>query len=125
MLEPFLIPIDKIEIPTNSRSRLYPTLIGLQEIFKRKPDIVDLVLKDLLADYSHTTNDLIDPILDELIVPRPSLEDHVSASDYGVPGMTAWQTLVAIALRQAINYSHDDLEVEFNHNDLLRELLRI
>ncbi|MBF0199322.1 MAG: hypothetical protein HQL32_16530 [Planctomycetes bacterium] len=83
------------------------------------------MLKDLLADYSHTTNDLIDPILDELIVPRPSLEDHVCASDYGAPGMTAWQTLVAIALRQAMNYSYDDLEIEFNHNDLLREFLQL
>jgi hypothetical protein len=65
LLPGILTPIQEIEIPTTSRSRLYPTLISLQEIFKRKRDVVDLVYEDLLKGYLHTTNDLIDPILEE------------------------------------------------------------
>ena len=46
-------------------------------------------------------------------------------SEVGAPGMTAWQCLVAVALRQATNSTYDDLEVHFNQNQLLREFCEI
>ena len=127
MLFGILTPIDEILIPTNSRCRLYPTLIALQEIYKRKREVVDLVYEDLLTDYAHSTNDLIDPILDELLPTVSGDESNPENTDsgFGAPGMTAWQTLVAVALRQATNCTYDDLEVHFNHNELIREFCQI
>ena len=124
MLPGILTPISEIEIPRNSRSRLYATLIGLQEIYKRKKDIVDLVWADLLGDYENTSNDLIDPILEELGVGTSFSADEVELNS-GAPGMTAWQILVAVVIRQALNATYDDLEVHFNQNKLLREFLQI
>ena len=66
MLPGILTPISEIEIPTNSRSRIYPTLIAPQEVYKRKPEVVDLVFNDLLQDDTHSSNDLIEPILEDL-----------------------------------------------------------
>jgi transposase, IS5 family len=127
MLSGFITPIDEIEIPTNSRARIYPTLIALQEIYKRKQDVVELVYQDLLRDCAQTTNDLVDPIIEDLLVSESSTKpsfDEVCA-EFGAPGMTAWQSLVAVALRRAMNLTYDDLEVLFNHNQLLREFLQI
>jgi transposase, IS5 family len=125
MLPGILTPISDIEIPKNFRSRLYATLIGLQEIYKRKRDIVDLVWVDLLNNYENTSNDLIDPILEELGVVDQSARDVDEELKSGAPGMTAWQILVAVTLRQALNATYDDLEVHFNQNNLLREFLQI
>jgi len=127
MLFGFLTPIDELLIPTNSRCRLYPTLIALQEIYKRKRNIVDLVYEDLLKDYTHSTNDLIDPILDELLPSSGEFEGNATEAEstFGAPGMTAWQTLVAVALRQAMNCTYDEMEIHFNHNDLVREFCQI
>jgi hypothetical protein len=125
LLSGFLTPIDEIEIPVNSRSRLYPTLIALQEVYKRKRDVVDLVFEDLLTDYAHSTNDIIDPILEELLPECDTPAEALCDSAFGAPGMTAWQCLVAVVLRQATNATYDDLEVQFNHNQLLREFCEI
>lgn len=126
MLFGVLTPIDEIVIPSNSRCRLYPALVALQEIYKRKRGIVDLVYKDLLKDYINTTNDLIDPVIDELLPMSSSVQPATgSDSEFGAPGMTAWQTLVAVALRQATNCTYDELEVQFNHNGLIREFCQI
>ncbi len=116
--------INELEIPIDSRHRIYPTLIALQEIYKKRSDIVDLVYTDLLSDYHHTTNDLIEPILSELMdgfeVSLPNTDEYA-----GAPGMTAWQTLVAVTLRQSLNLSYDDLEILFDQNKLVREFLEI
>jgi IS5 family transposase len=128
MLPGILTPIDEIKISLNSRARIYPTLIALQQVYKRKQYVVELVYQDLLNDYVNTTNDLIDPILDELIEDNTFVDDSEKGSvcaDSGAPGMTAWQTLVAVALRQATNSTYDDIEVHFNHNKLIREFLQI
>jgi len=125
MLSGILTPIDQIQIPTNSRSRLYPTLLALQEVFNRKKQVVDLVFEDLLKDYAHSTNDIIDPILEDVLPSAGSIGSAPSDSEFGAPGMTAWQCLVAVTLRQAMNCTYDDLEVHFNHNQLLREFCEI
>jgi transposase, IS5 family len=119
-----LRPIDEIEVPAITRSRLYPTLIALQEIYKTNKEMVNLVYEDLLSDYSHTTNDLIDPILFEYIGLPNDVSDN-SDESLGAPGMTAWQTLVAVTLRQALNLTYDELGEYFNHNTLVREFLEI
>ena len=125
MLPGILKPILEIEIPRNSRARIYPTMIALQEIYRRKPEIVDLVYADLLRDYSYSSNDIIEPILEELLPPSTNMAVETFESEVGAPGMTAWQCLVAVALRQATNSTYDDLEVHFNQNQLLREFCEI
>ena len=125
MLPGILTPILEIEIPRNSRARIYPTMIALQEIYRRKPEVVDLVLADLLKDYCYSSNDIIDPILDELLPSATDMAVETFESEVGAPGMTAWQCLVAVALRQATNSTYDDLEVHFNQNQLLREFCEI
>ncbi len=125
MLFGMLTSISDIEIPKNVRSRLYMTLIGLQEIYKRKRDIVDLIWDDLSKNYENTSNDLIDPILEELGVVDQSAGDIDVELTSGAPGMTAWQILVAVSIRQGLNATYDDLEVQFNQNMLLREFLQL
>lgn len=116
--------IAKIVIPTKSRHRIYPALIGIQEIFNSKRAVVDLVYADLLKDYSNTTNDVIEPTLSEFF---EGFEDSSieSFENLGASGMTAWQTLIAVVLRQTMNMTYDDLEFHFNHNDLVREFLEL
>jgi len=125
MLFGMLTSISDIEIPKNVRSRLYMTLIGLQEIYKRKRDIVDLIWDDLSKNYENTSNDLIDPILEELGVVDQSADDIDEELTSGAPGMTAWQILVAVSIRQGLNATYDELEVQFNQNMLLREFLQL
>jgi len=108
----------------NSRARLYAALIGLKEIYKRKKYIVDLVFADLQSNYVNSSNDLIDPILDELGISNIKSDPCID-QDFGAPGMTAWQVLAAIVIRQSLNSTYDDLEVEFNQNKLVRTFLEL
>ena len=89
MLPGVLKPILEIEIPRNSRARIYPTMIALQEVYRRKPEIVDLVFDDLLRYYSYSSNDIIDPILEELLTPSTNMAVETFESEVGAPGMTA------------------------------------
>ena len=116
--------ISEIEIPTNSRNRIYPALITMQEIYKRKRSVIDSVYSDLLKEYSNTTNDVIEPTLSDFF---PDSEDYPQENfkNLGASGMTAWQTFVAVTLRQLLNFTYDDLEFSFNHNNLVREFLEL
>ncbi len=67
MLPEILKPILEIEIPRNSRARIYPTMIAHQEIYRRKPEIVDLVFAGLLRGYSDSSSHIIDPIFEEML----------------------------------------------------------
>jgi len=116
--------IAEIKIPTDSRHRIYPMLIAMQEIYLTNKGVVDLVYADLLKNYSNTTNDVIEPILSDFLEgykeePLPTIEN------LGASGMTAWQVLVAVVLRQTMNMTYDDLEFNFNTNDFIREFLEI
>ena len=116
--------IAEIEFCAKSRHKIYPMLIGIQEIFKSKREVVDLVYADLLKDYSNTTNDAIESTLSEFF---GDFEDSLEGSfeNLGASGMTAWQTLVAIVLRQTTNMTYDDLEFHFNQTGLVREFLEL
>ena len=116
--------ISEIEIPTNSRNRIYPALITMQELYKRKRVVIDSVYSDLLKEYSNTTNDVIEPILSDFFTDSEDYQQECS-KNLGASGMTAWQTFVAVTLRQLLNFTYDDLELTFNHNNLVREFLEL
>jgi hypothetical protein len=68
---------------------------------------------------------LVDPILEDLIGKEEQSLDPIYSEEYGAPGMTAWQVMVALTLRQSNNLTYDDLAFSFNHNNLIREFIQI
>ena len=92
------IPVEEVDISTESRHTLYSILRGLQELFPHRKEITNLIVKSFCKNVKSTR---------------------------GAPGMTGWQILVMIALRLHKDCSFDTLEVEFNENKIVRAMLEL
>lgn len=47
------------------------------------------------------------------------------SSSRGAKGMTAWQIFLLSVLRMNLGRTFDELEFDFNHNDLIRKFLQL
>ena len=95
-----LIPIEKIELPLNSRDELPPTLAGLQWIWCHptlKEQIFGLLEQKILAGKQAT----------------------------GRTGMDLWQILVLGVTRLALDADWDRMEHLANYDSLLRQMLGV
>jgi hypothetical protein len=87
-----IVPIEKIQIPTNSRDQLAPTLLALQWIYST-PEISRQIFE----------------LLEAKILPGTS-------KDKGRPGLDLWQILVPGLVRNARNCDYDELEDLASHH---------
>jgi hypothetical protein len=87
-----IVPIEKIQIPTNSRDQLAPTLLALQWIYST-PEISRQIFE----------------LLEAKILPGTS-------KDKGRPGLDLWQILVLGIVRNARNCDYDELEDLASHH---------
>jgi IS5 family transposase len=92
------VPIEKVEIPTNSRDEMPPVLAALQWIFTT-PEI----------------NREIFTLLKKSIKP--------SQSPTGRPGMDLWQILVLGVVRLTLNANYDRIHYVANTDSLTRQML--
>lgn len=92
-------PIEKVEIPTNSRDELPPVLRALQHIYS-------------------------DPSLNNRVFSL--LEHQIQINKImGRPGMSLWEILVFSCVRLTLDANYDRLEHIANYDNLVRELLGI
>ncbi len=96
-----IIPIEKIQVPTNSRDQLAPILLALQWIYTT-PEVSREVFE----------------ILEAKILPGKS-------KDKGRPGLDLWQILVLGIVRNARNCDYDQLEDLASHHTLIRQFLNL
>ena len=94
------IPIEQIEIPTESRDELPPVLRGLQWIFT-------------------------DPEINEEIFALLEAKVVGDKKQTGRPGMDLWQILVLGVVRLALDCDYDRMEHIANYDSLVREMLGI
>jgi hypothetical protein len=96
-----IVPIEKIQIPTNSRDQLAPILLALQWIYAT-PEISRQIFE----------------LLEAKILPGTS-------KDKGRPGLDLWQILVLGIVRNARNCDYDELEDLASHHTLIRQFLNL
>lgn len=96
-----IVPIEKIQIPTNSRDQLAPILLALQWIYST-PEISRQIFE----------------LLEQKILPGKS-------KDKGRPGLDLWQILVLGLVRNARNCDYDELEDLASHHTLIRQFLNL
>ncbi len=99
--DPWLTPIEKIELNPKSRDDIPVVLRGLQSLFADK-DVRDEVLG----------------VLSRRILP---IEDQTK----GRTGLDVWQILVLGAVKFALNCDYDRLEDLANNHTALRQMLMI
>lgn len=92
------VPIERVEIPTQTRDELPPTLAALQWVFIT-PQVSSEVFR--------------------------LLEDRLLRNDLskGRPGMDLWQILVLGVVRLALDLNYDRLHHVANYDSLIRQLL--
>jgi len=96
-----IVPIEKIQVPTNSRDQLAPILLALQWIYTT-PEVRREVFE----------------VLEAKILPGKS-------KDKGRPGLDLWQILVLGIVRNARNCDYDELEDLASHHTLIRQFLNL
>jgi IS5 family transposase len=96
-----IVPIEKIQIPSNSRDQLAPILLALQWIYTT-PEISDRIFE----------------LLEQKILPGTS-------KDKGRPGLDLWQILVLGIVRNARDCDYDELEDLASHHTLIRQFLNL
>lgn len=95
----FAKPIDEIDIPSG-RDAIYLLLRGIQEMYSKEREITTLIMDDLTSKGKRS-------------------------SSRGAKGMTAWQIFILSVLRMNLGRTFDELEFDFNHNDLIRKFLQL
>lgn len=94
------ISIEDIELPENSRATIYPLLRALKELYKCRESLLPQIMKDLSRD-------------------------STKSMGKGACGLSGWQTLVLACLRMNLQRTFDELEVNFNHDSLIRLFLEL
>ena len=93
-------PIEKVQIPTNSRDELPPALAALQYIY----------MTPGLNQKVH-----------EIVYPKITLGKQQT----GCEGMSGWEILVLATIRLTLNTDYDQLLIHANYNKLVRSIMGI
>lgn len=93
-------PIEKVQIPTNSRDELPPAMAALQYIY-------------MTPELNQKVHNIIQPKISR------------GKKQTGREGMSGWEVLVLASVRMVLNTNYDQLLTQANYNRLVRSIMGI